>query len=320
LSQGVIELNISAEPFSGGAQIELRNDDGRYKNIETGDYAAISQGSEVLLSPGYHTEAGVEVSPGLSYWIAGWEYVSTGGQATFILYAEDGWGLLQHWRARRQFSWSAGSKNIFQLLAFIFARAGLEFSAFSYSDLLVNHYPSFTIHPGESGALAVRHLMEMVPDVLFFRRHYGYIVNPKASDASVYSYGTEHSLWQGQYRRSPLSANRIQVFGAAVLSEGFDWTGIEKVYDRLHQVYDLNLDTVEKAQKRAEAELRQQEIAASNGKILVPVNCGQELYDVIDITDSRAGLEAERRRVLGLSLRYSAKEGRYEQRLSLGGV
>ncbi len=320
VSEDVIALNFSAEPFSGKARLELRNDDGRYGNIGTDSYAAICQGSEVSISPGYRTSAGIEVSSGPAYWIEGWEYISKGAQAVFVLHAADGWRLLGHWRARRQFSWSAGSKNVFQLLAFIFARAGLEFSAFSNSEEMVNHYPAFAIHPGESGASAVRQLLEMVPDVLFFRRHYGYIVNPKASDSSSYSYGMEHTLWQGRYGELCPEIDRVQVFGAGVLSEGFDWSGMAKVYDRLDQIHDLNLDSAEKAQKRAQAELRRQEIAASAGEILVPPNCGQELYDVIDITDSRAGLDGEKRRVLGLTLRYSAAEGRYEQRLELGGV
>jgi len=320
VSEDVIALNFSAEPFSGKARLELRNDDGRYGNIGTDSYAAICQGSEVSISPGYRTSAGIEVSSGPAYWIEGWEYISKGAQAVFVLHAADGWRLLGHWRARRQFSWSAGSKNVFQLLAFIFARAGLEFSAFSNSEEMVNHYPAFAIHPGESGASAVRQLLEVVPDVLFFRRHYGYIVNPKASDSSRYSYGVDHALWQGQYSQLSPEIDRVQVFGAGVLSEGFDWSGMAKVYDRLYQIHDLNLDSAEKAQKRAQAELRRQEIAASAGEILVPPNCGQELYDVIDVADSRAGLDGERRRVLGLTLRYSAAEGRYEQRLELGGV
>lgn len=320
VSEDVIALNFSAEPFSGKARLELRNDDGRYGNIGTGSYAAICQGSEVAISPGYRTSAGIEVSSCLAYWIEGWEYISKGAQAVFVLHAADGWRLLEHWKARRQFSWSAGSKNVFQLLAFIFARAGLEFSAFSNSEEMVNHYPAFAIHPGESGASAVRQLLEMVPDVLFFRGHYGYIVNPEAGDSSSYSYGVDHALWQGRYSQRSPEIDRVQVFGDGVLSEGFDWSGMAKVYDRLYQIHDLNLDSAEKAQKRAQAELRRQEIAASAGEVLVPPNCGQELYDVIEVTDSRAGLDGEKRRVLGLTLRYSAAEGRYEQRLELGGV
>ena len=53
----------------------------------------------------------------------------------------------------------------------------------------------------------------------------------------------------------------------------------------------------------------------------MPVNCGQELYDVVEVTDAGAGLSAARRRVAGLAMRYSTgKRPVYEQRIALGAV
>jgi hypothetical protein len=49
------------------------------------------------------------------------------------------------------------------------------------------------------------------------------------------------------------------------------------------------------------------------------VNCGEELYDVVEVTDAGAGPSAARRRVLGIALRYSTGERPvYEQRITLG--
>lgn len=50
------------------------------------------------------------------------------------------------------------------------------------------------------------------------------------------------------------------------------------------------------------------------------MNCGLEMYDVVEVTDAPAGLSAAKRRVAGLSLRYSAGQGLYEQRIILSGV
>ena len=66
--------------------------------------------------------------------------------------------------------------------------------------------------------------------------------------------------------------------------------------------------------------LRDAAIDAADGRITVPPNCAQELYDVIEVTDAVAGLDAAKRRVLGLRLRYSAEKGEYTQELDLGGV
>ena len=114
----------------------------------------------------------------------------------------------------------------------------------------------------------------------------------------------------------------MQIYGDGIMSERFDWEEIADIYDRLGQVHDLNLDTLAKAEARGDAELREEEIAAKGGEILVPTNCGQDLYDVVEITDERAGLSAVRRRIMGINLRYSTSgtEARYQQRLRLGGV
>jgi hypothetical protein len=77
---------------------------------------------------------------------------------------------------------------------------------------------------------------------------------------------------------------------------------------------------VAEAEQRGLAHLRESEIESAGGNILVPAHCGQQLYDVIDITDSRAGLSAKKKRVLGLTLTYQPHRGEYQLRLMLGAV
>jgi len=84
-------------------------------------------------------------------------------------------------------------------------------------------------------------------------------------------------------------------------------------------VHDRNLTTVALVESRADTMLRASGLTAVSGEITLPVNCGQELYDVIEVTDPGAGLSAAGRRVLGISLRYSTGEQPvYEQRIALG--
>ena len=105
-----------------------------------------------------------------------------------------------------------------------------------------------------------------------------------------------------------------------VIVDSFSWNQIAKLYDRLSQLEDRNIGTVAQAEERGEAYLREAEIESVSGAIHIPVNCGQQLYDVVDITDSRAGLSEEKKRVLGIVLVYEARRGEYEARLSLGAV
>jgi hypothetical protein len=322
VTDDVIALSAQASPASGKIQIDLRNDDGRYSILPS----LIKLGSEIRLSPGYRTTSGAEVSSGPAYWIEGWTYLSAMShepRAILRLFASDSWGLLERWKARHQFAWAAGDKNIFQLLNFIMVRAGLEFSSLSNSGTLVNHYPAFTINPGESGKTAVLRLLAMVPDVLFFRGNFGYVINPQASDSSVYAYGTNHTILEGEYVKRSRQANRVQVFGlpsSIAMTEDWDWEEIDLVYDRLAQAHDINLDTEAEAHARGEAALRHTAIESMDGYIVVPMNCGQELYDVIDITDALAGLTTAKRRVLSLHHLYDTKKGIYTLKIGLGGV
>jgi hypothetical protein len=158
---------------------------------------------------------------------------------------------------------------------------------------------------------------------MFIEGNKACLVNPSASDSAVYSYGDGQAILEGAYRRTAMKTNRVQVEGygtAMILVDSFAWDDIEQLNDRLEHLDDRNLSTVAEAQQRGQAYLRQAEIAADGGGILIHVNCGQQLYDVIAVTDARAGLAAAKKRVLGIVLGYYPRRGEYRQRLMLGAV
>jgi hypothetical protein len=113
----------------------------------------------------------------------------------------------------------------------------------------------------------------------------------------------------------------VQVHGKGVFAEGLHWSELEQLYGRALTLLDQNLDSASEATDRAASELRHAAVEAPEGYIVVPTNCGQQLYDVLDITDIRADLSGAKRRVLGLALTYlRRKRPRYDQRIALGGV
>ncbi|MFC1992666.1 hypothetical protein ACFLV3_02495 [Chloroflexota bacterium] len=216
--------------------------------------------------------------------------------------------------------------NVKDILAFILARVDLKLEVKSQSSVITGSYPDFTIHPNNQGKPVISRLLSFVPDVLLIEGNKAYIVNPLSSDSSVYSYGSSHPILAGNYRKGAWEINRVQVEGydpvgaAPIIVDSFDWDEVDNLHDRLRQLEDRNIDTVTKAQQRGEAYLREAEIESASGEIMIPANCGQQIYDVIDITDNRAGLNAEKKRVLGLTLVYNPRRGEYEHRLSLGAV
>jgi len=184
----------------------------------------------------------------------------------------------------------------------------------------VNHKPAFAVHPGEDGLTAVRRLLSVVPDVVFVSGELAFIFEPLASQAASYSYGSTHPIERARYASAGLPYNRAQVFGAGVVAEDFRWSSVADEFDRLRQVLDLNMSSTTLAQDRAAATLRQGELSLDLGELVGPVNCGQELQDVVSVTDARAGLSNAKYRVVGLVFRYRRRGNRpeYEQRLLLG--
>jgi hypothetical protein len=206
------------------------------------------------------------------------------------------------------------------------ARAGLKLEVKSQSSVITGFYPDFTVNPDDNGREVIQKLLSFVPDEIFVEGNKAYLVNPQSSDSAEYSYGTDHSILEGRYRQGAKGINRVQVEGydtslsKLILVDSFDWSEIDRTYERLRHVEDRNLNTIAEAQQRGAAFLRQAEIEAVGGMMLVPVNCGQQLFDAIAVTDGQAGLTAVKKRVLGIVLVYHPQRGEYFQRLELEGV
>ncbi|MFC1902468.1 hypothetical protein ACFLX4_00150 [Chloroflexota bacterium] len=328
LTADVLSVREELGKTSGRLAVELRNDDGRYASPGQGDLSILDIGCQLEFGPGYRTTAGNEASSGQAFTLDTYEHTSSGGRASLILYTSDAWSLIDKWIARHQFRWNKQTDEmcVKDIIAFVLGRCGLKLEVKSQSSVITSFYPDFAIHPNNRGTTVITQLLSFVPDVLFIEGNKAYVVNPLATDSSVYSYGDEHPIIEGKYQEGAFELNRVQVegydpqAGEPVVVDSFAWSEIDKLYDRLRQLEDRNIDTVAKAQVRGEAYLREAEIESANGAIRIPVNCGQQLYDVIDITDGRAGLNSEEKRVLGLILIYNPRRGEYEVRLSLGAV
>jgi len=328
LTADVIGVRQELGETLGKLAVELRNDEGQYASPGQGNLSVLDIGCQLDFSPGYCSTVGNEVSSGQTFSLEAYEHTSSGGEAGLVLYAQDGWAAIAVWRARYQFRWNKASNqmNVKDILAFVLARAGLKLEVRSQSSVITSFYPDFTVGPNDRGETVIQKLLFFVPDVLFIEGSKAYIVNPLSSESSIYSYGGEHQILDGRYRQGAWELNRVQVEGydtgsdEPIVVDSFAWGEIDRLYDRLKQLGDRNIDTVARAQQRGEAYLREAEIESASGTILVPVNCGQQLYDVIDITDTRAGLTSEKKRVLELVLVYNPHRGEYRQRLWLGAV
>jgi len=328
LTPDVLSAQLELRPADGRLIVELRNDSGKYNFPGTGNLAVLDTGCQLDVSPGYVTSQGNEVSDSPSFWLEAYEHTSSGGKASLFLHTIDGWRLLDGWKARYQFRWNKDTAEIpvKTIMEFVLARVGLKLEVKSQSSIITNFCPDFTIYSGDTGTAVMTRLFSFVPDVLFMEGNKGYIVNPQTSDSSVYTYGTSHSIFSGKYRTGVLETNQLHIegydadAGTPIAVDLFDWEQIEKFPERFRLVADRNIDTIAQVEDRGTALLRKLGIKAIDGVISSPVNCGQQMYDVVNITDSRAGLSDVKRRVVGLILGYRNTKGEYTHQLILGGV
>ncbi|MEK7353518.1 MAG: hypothetical protein AABZ77_03315, partial [Chloroflexota bacterium] len=205
LSADVISLRQEIEPHQGRLTIELRNDEGNYALLPS----PLEIGCQLEFSPGYVTSQGNEISPGQTFSFESYEHTSSGGNASLLLHARDGWGWINKWQSRHQFRWnkSSAEMNVKQIIEFVLARVGLKLEVISQSSVITGYYPDFAIHTNNRGDIIIGELLSLVPDVLFIEGNKAYLVNPLSSDESVYAYGQAHDILEGSYRESACDVN-----------------------------------------------------------------------------------------------------------------
>ncbi|MDD5289313.1 MAG: hypothetical protein PHY28_09425 [Dehalococcoidales bacterium] len=324
----IISVGYEVLPGEGRLVVDLRNDDGRYQSPGEGALAVLKVGSQLEFSPGFVTTQGNEVSAGPAFWLEAWEHISSGGKCSLTLHGADGWRLLENWRARHQFRWNKSSEelSVKQILEFVLARVGLKLEVKSQSSTITGFFPDFTIHPDDRGDLLIGRLLALVPDMILIEGIKVYLVYPQSSDSSVYSVGQAHRILQGKYHAGGWQTNQVSIegydadSGEPIVVDSFDWEHLGYAYERTRRIADRNIGTVAAGQALGNACLRKAEIESARGMICVPVNCGQQLYDVIDITDIRTGMSNTKRRVVGILLSYRPNRAEYEQKILLGGV
>ena len=328
ITADILEVKYETLPKEGRLLVTLRNDEGNYQSPGAGSLSILNTGSQLEFNPGYVTAMGNETSSGPVFWLDGWEHNSSGGKSSLTLYGIDGWNLLKNWRAGHQFRWNKDSNemSVKQILAFVLGRVGLKLETQSESAVVIGFYPDFTIHPDDRGDLIILRLLSFIPDTIFIEGLRVFLVNPQSADSPVYAYGQAHLISQGKYHSGSWQTNQVRIEGSdaasgePIITDGFSWQQMAFFHDRTKQITDRNIGSVAAGQSLACAYLRKAEIESTSGSISTPVNCGQQLYDVIEITDLRAGLCVAKKRVEGITVSYLPERGEYEQKLLLGGV
>lgn len=149
-----------------------------------------------------------------------------------------------------------------------------------------------------------------------------------SDEASDYSYGGEgdHVVISGRYGvRSP-GYDHVEVFagvdqyGVPIFGDEVDYDEVDLIGHRLQKVYDYSYDTDMECDARAVAQLRKYDAAKRRGQIETLPNVGLQLFDVVTVTDGRAGVSSQVYRVRGIEEVYDTTKDPliFRQRVTLG--
>jgi hypothetical protein len=145
------------------------------------------------------------------------------------------------------------------------------------------------------------------------------------AESSVYDYGHtgEHPLRRARYRRRAAAHNHVVAWGGAaadIVRSVPAWDDLRDLgRESLVTVRDLAADSAAKADARAEAVLRPSIVGRREDVIEAFPNVGQELWDVVRISESLNGeLSDATRRVTAIRVSFDAVHGEYLMWLTLG--
>jgi hypothetical protein len=132
-----------------------------------------------------------------------------------------------------------------------------------------------------------------------------------------------HVILDGQYAARTPEINRAYIigrdqYGNPVYGTAVNTDEVALVGERLDFQPDPAIPTTDQAGEVASAVLAKMRLMGKRGAILIPPNCGQELFDVVQISDAGANQSAVKFRVVGLGFEYNPKQARYQHNLTLG--
>ncbi len=329
ITDDILSLKQETVGFESRITVELVNDNAKFPSLP----APLDIGCRLNFSPGYITENGCEVCGGQSYTLRAYEYTNADGSSKLVLYGVNGWDSIGRWTAKQQFRWNVDSNetSVKDILKFILARAGLKLEVISASDAIESFYPDFNINPGTRGDSIVKKLLSFVPDLLFIEGDAACLLNPLPDDVSIYSYCAPqidgiHLVLAGRYGIQASGYNHIRVEGLdginnqPLIVNCYDYEDMKNGYARSLAVEDINIGSIDAARSRGEAILQENRMDCMSGYIEIHPNCGQQVYDVIDVTDYKIGLINAKRRITGIKTVFQPACGKYIQTLLLGKV
>ena len=131
-----------------------------------------------------------------------------------------------------------------------------------------------------------------------------------------------HIILDACYTTETPEVNRAYVIGQdaegnPVYGTALNQAEVDLVGERLDFHQQLSIPTGSEAASVAQALLDKMRLTSAQGFILIPPNCGAELWDVIAVTDPLCAQASATYRIIAIRLDYHSAQSKYHHRLLL---
>lgn len=342
LQGDVLRYRMMEYPGRGWVDIELDNRDGAFDNpgVAGTDAEALRPLAQVIIEHGLNTSAGPERMETRPFYLWRSSLVRESGVNLCRIHAVEGWELFRMWRPEYTILWQ--NKTLRWCIEELAARVGYIECQFDNSAVWNKQIDYFSVAPqedwkkriwvridgrlftvarntvmipeGTSGLAVLSRLLDLVGGVARFGNGDDtdvlYCFIPAAqgeSPAPDYEYADGEVL-SAQYVDHFQWPTRVRVVGDGVGYEaGSVAAGLACGMDFLDVVYSRHMQSLTECQAMAAGLLDEAAARAYAGWIKARPNVALELFDVIEITDSKAGagFEGAKRRVAGIETEYA---------------
>lgn len=333
LSSRLLSISQTEYIFGGGLGIRLSNHDKAYSNVDV-------RGYRVYLGFGFTTGEGNEYSLCQPYYVWNERLISEQGFDVAELDCIDSWQLLQMLKVISEDmsavpGWG-GDTAIVDIIEDILAYTDIGLDVDSYDDYMYGYNP---VYAADSINYPLSHIiidmLNMTGCSCRIENDGDLHVMTLSPGDPDYSYnnnaGDYHHFFLYEYEEEGIVPNRVFVvdefpdlnapsrfFGYAdnsasqsMWSHG-DFNGI------FGEVFkDPTIESDDDAEDKADALIARIEGSKTKGRLVAPMNCGQELLDYVSVTDPRTG-RSDSAFIGGITRTWSP--GVYRIELALGGL
>lgn len=325
----ILNLSHREAPFRQSADLLLDNSDGALTALDL-------QGFRTTMGYGFITPLGEELSDTPPLWVTAQELYSAKGKLTAELKLIGIPDLLALDRASESFiPLSTDTRSIKTLLTEMITASAPCFShcvgyALTWGTLdgFINTFQpkdGFRIYTNGSRLAAIKRLLGYTHYVMRFTPAGGiHIFKPTISGATFdyeYTLDSGHTFFSKAYRKTLVLPNFIRVESHPDDDPGFSGFAQDAesiaAFGEVRRFVRTRLSSGAEATAIAEAIIGKERLNAEKGSADVPMNVGQEVYDFIKVTDTRAG-DSRTGNVGSIRRRY--KGGSFDMRFALGRV